>query len=137
MNGRLESRVNTGTDMTTERTENEELKAKLEVAEAALQIAIRTAEWRSYTNNEINSLITNGADDADDAVKALVGQVDELAMLVRRLVYASGSSIPENSLGTAALDYLHRNGLAGDPMRGDADQSSVSSPGDGDENTSS
>lgn len=44
-------------------------------------------------------------------------RVDDLAMLVRRLVRKLEKECPGTDLVPQALDYLHRKGLAGSPLR--------------------
>lgn len=43
--------------------------------------------------------------------------VDDLAMLVRRLVHALHKSKPDSTLAKQAVDYLRRKGLQGSPLR--------------------
>lgn len=47
-------------------------------------------------------------------------KVDELAMLVRRLVQSLRKAAPGNNLADGALDYLKRHGLAGTVLRGNS-----------------
>jgi hypothetical protein len=51
--------------------------------------------------------------DKQDAV------VDDLRMLVQRLVHALNKASPDNDLGAKALDYLVRKGLTGSILRDD------------------
>ncbi|WP_139032097.1 hypothetical protein [Comamonas thiooxydans] len=46
--------------------------------------------------------------------------VGELAMLVRQLVHTLRKSSPDSEIGTRALDYLKRKGLAGTFLRGNS-----------------
>jgi hypothetical protein len=48
---------------------------------------------------------------------ALAGQVNDLAMLTRRLVHALNHASPDNAIAKKAADYLVRNGLQGSPLR--------------------
>jgi hypothetical protein len=48
--------------------------------------------------------------------------VDELAMLVRKLVRHVRKASPDNNMATMAMDYLQRKGLAGSPLRDAAPQ---------------
>lgn len=48
---------------------------------------------------------------------ALAGQVNELSMLMRRLVHALNHVSPGNVIAKKAADYLKRNDLQGTPMR--------------------
>jgi hypothetical protein len=48
--------------------------------------------------------------------------VDELAMLVRKLVRHVRKASPDNNMATMAMDYLERKGLAGSPLRDAAPQ---------------
>ena len=45
-------------------------------------------------------------------------RVDELAMLIRRLVRRLNQELPHNDIGEAAMDYLARNGISGEILRG-------------------
>ncbi len=47
------------------------------------------------------------------------GVVDDLRMLVQRLVHALNKASPDNDLGAKALDYLVRKGLTGSILRDD------------------
>ena len=47
-------------------------------------------------------------------------QRDDLAMLVRQLTHALKRHDPDHSLSVRALDYLRRQGLQGNPLRGDS-----------------
>ncbi len=47
-------------------------------------------------------------------------KVDELAMLVRRLVQSLRKAAPGNNLADGALDYLKRHGLTGTVLRGNS-----------------
>jgi hypothetical protein len=44
-------------------------------------------------------------------------QVDDLAALVRQLVYSLKKSQPDSDLAKRAMDYLVRQGLQGSPLR--------------------
>lgn len=48
---------------------------------------------------------------------ALAGQVNDLAMLTRRLIHALNHANPNNAIARKAADYLLRNGLQGSPLR--------------------
>ncbi|MFD2755966.1 hypothetical protein [Comamonas terrae] len=48
---------------------------------------------------------------------AVRGNVDELAMLVRRLVQSLRKAAPDNDLADQALDYLKRYGMGGTLLR--------------------
>lgn len=47
----------------------------------------------------------------------MAASVEDLAMLVRRLVQALRKAAPDNELAKHATDYLQKNGLAGNPLR--------------------
>lgn len=49
--------------------------------------------------------------------KALQRQVDDMALLIRRLVHSLNKSAPGHERAKAALDYLKRHGLQGSPLR--------------------
>jgi hypothetical protein len=49
----------------------------------------------------------------------LQGQVDELAMLVRRLVHCVRDHNPHSAPAQQAMNYLYRSGLNGSPIRHD------------------
>jgi len=50
---------------------------------------------------------------------ALRVQVNDLAMLTRRLVYALRKANPGHALSNQAMDYLTRHNLQGSPLRGE------------------
>lgn len=54
---------------------------------------------------------------------ALEFQLDELAMLTRKLVQSLRKASPGNESAEKALDYLKRKGLAGNPLRAAHEQS--------------
>lgn len=47
-------------------------------------------------------------------------RVDDLSMLVRRLVHALSKAAPDHTLPAKAMDYLQRKGLQGSPLRDEA-----------------
>ena len=49
--------------------------------------------------------------------KAALQQVDDLAIMVRRLAQALRKAAPDNDLSGKALDYLNRAELSGAVMR--------------------
>jgi hypothetical protein len=54
---------------------------------------------------------------AEQAAPSRDGRLDDMAALIRRLVLALRRSAPGNALSDQALDYLHRKGLQGSPLR--------------------
>ena len=44
-------------------------------------------------------------------------KVDDMAMMIRRLVRALQKANPESDLAKRAMDYLKRHGLEGSPLR--------------------
>lgn len=54
----------------------------------------------------------------------LRAQLDEMAMLIRRLVHSLRIAKPDSELPAQALDYLSRKGLQGTPLRESSDKSS-------------
>lgn len=50
-------------------------------------------------------------------------QMDELAMLTRKLVQSLRKAAPDNESAEKALDYLKRKGLGGNPLRSTQEQS--------------
>lgn len=54
------------------------------------------------------------------AAKNAQCQVDDLAALVRQLVYALKKAQPDTDLAKRAQDYLRRQGLEGSPLRNEA-----------------
>lgn len=54
------------------------------------------------------------------AAKNAQRQVDDLAALVRHLVYALKKAQPDSDLAKRAQDYLRRQGLEGSPLRSEA-----------------
>ncbi|WP_213228108.1 hypothetical protein [Caballeronia sp. NK8] len=76
-------------------------------------------EWTDVSENEYH--ISGGAGYLQRIVYAAPSvadaQVDDLRMLVQRLVHALNKASPSNDLGSKALDYLQRNGLGPSPLR--------------------
>ena len=54
---------------------------------------------------------------ASGATDSCEQQVDDLAMLARRLVRELRKASPENILASLCVDYLVKNGMSGDVMR--------------------
>ena len=61
-------------------------------------------------------------------------QVDDLAMLVRRLAHALRKSAPDHDLPEKALDYLARHSLTASPLREAGRVPSESPPAQQDKN---
>ena len=87
----------------------------------------RRAEFDLPDDSELSVTITvkqeRALSNAIIAVEKLAGlqqrdtQVDDLAMLVRRLVRSVRNAAPEQAIAEQAMDYLRRNGLDGSPLR--------------------
>jgi hypothetical protein len=52
-----------------------------------------------------------------EAVRRIIMQVDDMAVLMRRLCRVVARYEANNTVRAQALDYLHRKGLGGSPLR--------------------
>jgi hypothetical protein len=70
-----------------------------------------------YTAEEVREVQRKTVIQATKASMELAAQVNDLSMLMRRLVHALNRASPNNPIAKKAADYLIRNGLQGSPLR--------------------
>lgn len=77
-------------------------------------------------HNLQETLIREG-DSAADAVTNAISRINDLSTLVAQMVHALRKCSPGRALADRAMDYLHRHGLNGSPLR-DARESEGAGP---------